>query len=334
MTTAEVTNRLEEISVASSRKSFNLKRIFGHSNLQKNKKEDIEAIDKQIEKTSTPRNIQVENDVGPTVSVEKTSAPTNCAINIEVPKQSHVAILFSFSNLFSLERKVILTDEKIDPDDVATSPLHDNDDGSREVYSWSTPTESCFQEFLSSRPEYEFTEVVEADDKSPIPSITQNESVGIEEDTAGLTGEIVTSRCSDTVIECNDKTHDGVQNSKLQCDVSDVSTINNSSPLQKRSFRKLLSKISNNMKRIIDKSKPSVSTAKAISDDSSLEDGKKNKVDIPTIAQGENCEEIEVQRASLEVSPSFEATGNTLDTKSNSYVSNKMSNCPVPGPTL
>lgn len=322
MATAEVTNRLDEINVASNRKSFNLKRIFGHSNLQKNKKEDIEVVDKQhVEKVPPTRSVPIENDSGPIVdSVDKTSNSTNCTINIEVPKQSHVAILFSFSNLFSLERKVVLIEEKIDPDDVATSPLHENDDGSREVFIWSTPTESCFQEYMSSRPEYEPAEVVEADKKSTVPSITQSDITASEDSTAGLTGEIVTSRCSDSAIECD---KEKVQNPKLQSDVTDVAAKMNDSPPKKRSFRKMLLKFSNNVKRIIDKSKPSASTVKTIGDDNSVENVKEIKDEMTSTIQGENCEDA--QRTSLciiEESPSFEATCGTHGVKINSDNSN------------
>jgi hypothetical protein len=337
MITAEVTNRLDEISVATSTKKFSLKRIFGHSNLQKNKKEDIEVVDKQnLEKVSTPRTFTIDNDLTSAVeSIVKPSASTNCAIIIEVPKQSNAAILFSFSNLFSLERKVVLIEEKIDLDDVATSPLHDNEDGSREVYIWSTPSESCFQEYMSSRPEYEYTEAVETDNKSTNQSITQSESTASEDSTAGLTGEIVTSRCFENVIDCGkDKAQDGVQDSKLKCDDSDVSTKNSSSPPKKRTFRKMLRKISNNVKRIMDKSNPSAPNVKTVGDDGSLEENKENEVEITPNLQGENCEEIAAQRAStciVDASSSFQATGRTPDMKSNSDVSPKVSNFSIQG---
>jgi hypothetical protein len=337
MTTAEVTNRLDEISVASSRKKFNLKRIFGHSSLQKKRKEDIDVVDTQnLDKDFSPRTFPKDNDLASTVEiVEKTSASTNCAINIEVPKQSNVAILFSFSNLFSLERKVVLIEEKIDIDDVATSPLHDNDDVSREVYIWSTPNESCFQEYMSTRPEYDLTEAVETDNRSHIQLTMQSESTASENSTAGLTGEIVTRRCSDNAIECGeDKAQEGVQDSKLKCDNSDICTKDSSSPPKKRSFRNMLLKISKNMKRLIDKGNPSAPTLKIVGEDSTFEDNQKNKVEIAATLQGENCEDIEVQRASVctvGVSPSLEATGSKLDTKSNSDVSPKMSDCSIPG---
>lgn len=329
MATAEISNRLDEISVATGIKRFSLKRIFTHSNLQKNKK-DVEVIDKHsVVKIPSVRYLLTANDLGPKdESFDKANTSASSSINIEVPKASHVAVLFSLSSLFSLERKVILVEEKIDPDDVATSPLHDSDDGSREVFFWSAPTENCLQEYVSFRCEDESIEVVELNNKSLIPLVTQNDSLASEDSSAGLIGETTTSRRSETVMESGkENLQDEKQNASLQCNAPEIAVRSNCSPRKTQSFSKILSKISKNFKRIIDKGKARAPTTKTICEDSSIEDKKENKVEITTILQSENCVEIEARRESwqvIEESPSSEATS-APDINSHSEASLKMS---------
>jgi hypothetical protein len=66
-------------------------------------------------------------------------------IKIEVPKAPNISSMFYFSNIFCIEKQIFIVEERIDPDDVATSPLHENEDGRRELFYWS-PSEHYLEE--------------------------------------------------------------------------------------------------------------------------------------------------------------------------------------------
>ena len=77
-------------------------------------------------------------------------SPNDYSINVVVIKARHTPIFFSVVSMFTIDKKITIQEEKIDPDDVATSPLHEQTEGKSELFSWITPTDYFAQELLHS----------------------------------------------------------------------------------------------------------------------------------------------------------------------------------------
>ena len=130
------------------KKLFTLKRVLAGLQVEKKVRTYPLSGDNQhsVETISLP--------VVQHVTKVSSETPSDCAdsfmttkqnkIKIEVPRAPNIGSLFYFSNIFCIERQIFVVEERIDPDDVATSPLHENEDGRRELFFWS-PSEYCLE---------------------------------------------------------------------------------------------------------------------------------------------------------------------------------------------
>lgn len=82
--------------------------------------------------------------------VNSSEVKVDYSINVVVTKARHTPIFFSVVSMFTSDRKVTIQEERIDPDDVATSPLHEQTEGKSELFSWITPSDYFAQELLPS----------------------------------------------------------------------------------------------------------------------------------------------------------------------------------------
>lgn len=234
-----------------SRKISALKYFFGSSNCEKIRKADSnsgcrDTLEKvPIEKTLTT------SDRFASEITDATAFSYNYSMNIEVPKQSQMGALFSFTNIFSLERKVIFVEETIDPDDVATSPLHETDDYRKELFLWSiVSAEASAQDYTAcscrSNSENESVDSGTQQTKSLILPLVSDEhtNVALEthlEDSSGLTGAILTSRFSEK-LDGSDCKH--IRNSNVvlieNSAVPDALVISGCSRAKRMSLRRFL----------------------------------------------------------------------------------------------
>ena len=154
---------------------------------------------------------QVSDDVSkngiPLDGTTSTDAPSDYSLDIEASRKHHTAAFFIFSNRFSLDRKIIMQDEKIDPDDVATSPLHESDLGRRGILSWTMPYENFTHEYFSSSNGYESDDTPDVLDKySAIVPANQDMDIAIVSDSSVheddiQCGEIVPRMASERIVE-------------------------------------------------------------------------------------------------------------------------------------
>ena len=89
-------------------------------------------------------------------------------IKIDVPRAPNIGSLFYYSNIFCIERQIFVVEERIDPDDVATSPLHENEDSRRELFFWS-PSEYYLE-----------VDCEETIDKVPLDDTTSTKFEGVD----------------------------------------------------------------------------------------------------------------------------------------------------------
>lgn len=190
-----------------TRKKSVIKYFFGGINHDKTGRADVVLSSKQNLEKATADNTSPSSDGLASDITDTAVLSCNYSMNIEVPKQSQIGALFSFTSIFSLERKVFIVEETIDPDDVATSPLHENDDYRKELFLWSiVSAEATTQDYSASSSSSNF-EKESADSciqqmKSITLPVVSDEHTNaaldtVGEDLSGLSGSTLTSRFSE-----------------------------------------------------------------------------------------------------------------------------------------
>lgn len=122
------------------KKLFTLKRVLAGLQLEKKARTYPLTGDNQhrVETISLPvfEHVPRVSSETPSDSPDSSIATKQRKIKMDPRAQNNGSVLY-FSNIFCIERQIFVVEERIDPDDVATSPLHENEDRMGELFFWS-----------------------------------------------------------------------------------------------------------------------------------------------------------------------------------------------------
>ena len=131
------------------KKLFTLKRVLAGLQLEKKVRTYPLTSDNQhrVETISLPvfDHVPRVSSETPSDSPDSSIATKQSKIKMNIPRAQNIGSVFYFSNILCIERQIFVVEERIDPDDVATSPLHENEDGMGELFFWS-PSEHLLVE--------------------------------------------------------------------------------------------------------------------------------------------------------------------------------------------
>lgn len=131
------------------KKLFTLKRVLAGLQLEKKVRTYPLTSDNQhrVETISLPviDHVPRVSSETPSDSPDSSIATKQSKIKMNIPRAQNIGSVFYFSNILCIERQIFVVEERIDPDDVATSPLHETEDGMGELFFWS-PSEQLLVE--------------------------------------------------------------------------------------------------------------------------------------------------------------------------------------------
>ena len=161
------------------------------------------------------------------------------SINIVVIKTRLTPVIFSVVSIFNLDRKIIIQEERIDPDDVATSPLHDHVDGKNELFSWMTPSDQFAKDLFPTRIDCEVDVVNEVVVEKGAPSVGELHAAHISS-TDDDNDISLSNRGIKKTDSPSSSDHDAIGSNKADINIAIVEEVNKIQRDDRKFFKRLL----------------------------------------------------------------------------------------------